>query len=76
MPKTLNVKPSAAAMEIRTFESKNPRVQYIVMRTGDEFHVFAEVEAKEAAANCGCELASPKHTPVQMWKSLWKKAGT
>jgi len=56
-------------MEIRTFTGKDGD-SYIVMRTGDEFHVFVEVEAKEAARDCGF----PHHTHTRkMWKALWKE---
>jgi hypothetical protein len=34
------------------------------------FHVFAEIEAKQAARECGAEeLANTR----QMWESLWGK---
>lgn len=44
--------------------------RYRVFRSlGGSFHVFTEVEAKQAARQCGAaELANPQ----QMWESLWE----
>jgi hypothetical protein len=44
---------------------------YLVFRSLEgSFHVFAEVEAKQAARECGAaELANTR----QMWESLWEK---
>ena len=43
--------------------------RYLVFRSLDgSFHVFTEVEAKQAARECGAaELANTR----QMWESLW-----
>lgn len=45
--------------------------RYLVFRSLEgSFHVFAEVEAKQAARECGvAELANTR----QMWESLWEK---
>jgi hypothetical protein len=45
--------------------------RYLVFRSLEgSFHVFAEVEAKQAARECGAaELANTR----QMWESLWGK---
>src|SRR5262249_9033925 len=45
--------------------------RYLVFRTLDgSFHTFVEVEAKQAARECGAaELANTR----QMWESLWEK---
>jgi hypothetical protein len=47
--------------------------RYLVFRSLEgSFHVFAEVEAKQAARECGAaELANTR----QMWESLWEKQG-
>jgi hypothetical protein len=44
---------------------------YLVFRSLEgSFHVFAEVEAKQASRECGAtELANTR----QMWESLWEK---
>jgi hypothetical protein len=65
------LKPKKVGTELsfRSFEGKNGR--YIAFRTGkSSFHVFSEVEAKDAARDCGApELVNTR----EMWKSLWKK---
>jgi hypothetical protein len=45
--------------------------RYLVFRSLEgSFHVFAEVEAKQAARECGAEeLANTR----QMWESLWNQ---
>ena len=45
--------------------------RYLVFRTEQgSFHVFAEVEAKQAARECGAaELANTR----QMWEALWEQ---
>ena len=44
---------------------------YLVFRTLDgSYHAFVEVEAKQAARECGAaELANTR----EMWKSIWEK---
>ncbi len=46
--------------------------RYLVFRSLEgSFHVFAEVEAKQAARECGAEeLANTR----QMWESIWSKS--
>jgi len=69
MARTFKVKKVSSAVEIRTFDGEKGR--YLVMTAGDgKFHVFVEVEAKEAAKDCGCETRG--HTSA-MWKELWRK---
>jgi len=56
-------------LEIKTFRGRDGA--YLVFRTrGGAFNVFLEVEAKEAARQCG---ASREGTPRQMWGGLWDK---
>lgn len=44
--------------------------RYLVFRTEDgSFHVFKEVEAKEAAENCG--VSRSVGNTRQMWESIW-----
>jgi len=63
-------KRSGYQIDFRSFEDKYGK-QYLVFRTGKgSFHAFKEVEAKQAARDCGAEeLANTR----EMWKSLWKK---
>lgn len=67
MPKTFKVKRISSAIEIRTYQGRKGK--YLVMTAGDgKFHVFSEVEAKEAAIDCG--FKGRQHTNT-MWKTLW-----
>jgi hypothetical protein len=55
-------------MELRSFTGKDDRA-YLVFRTArGTYHVFAEVEAKQAARECG---ASREGTTHQMWNEIW-----
>lgn len=64
----LKEKREGAELGIKTFTALDG-TQYIVFRTLDgSFHTFAEVEAKQAARECGAaELANTR----AMWESLW-----
>ena len=56
-------------LEIKTFRGSDGT--YLVFRTRQgAFNVFVEVEAKEAARQCG---ATREGTPRQMWAALWAK---
>lgn len=56
-------------LEMKTFKGKEGE-SYLVFRTKDgEYHVFLEVEAKQAAKECG---ATKKGTTRQKWGELWK----
>jgi hypothetical protein len=55
-------------LDIRTFKGSDGAT-YIVFRTGTgAYNVFKEVEAKEAARQCG---ATPGQNTRQMWGDLW-----
>lgn len=66
----LKEKRDGYAINFRTFIGKDGG-KYLVFRTAEgSFHVFSEVEAKEAARDCGsAELSNTR----QMWESLWAK---
>ena len=59
---------------MRTFTGEDG-VTYLVFRTPgktcDAYHVFAEVEAKEAARQI---FPGREGTTNEMWKPLWEKA--
>lgn len=58
-------------LEMRSFKAKDGR-GYLVFRTSSgSFHVFAEVEAKEAARQCG---GPQRGNTRQMWEGLWSKS--
>lgn len=65
----LKEKREGRSLEIKTFEGKDNN-HYLVMRTlDDSFHTFVEVEAKQAARECGAEeQGNTRH----MWESLWE----
>ena len=65
----VKLKRKGAGLEIRTFQSKGGQ-NYLVLRTPKKaYHAFVEVEAKEAARECGAK--SGGNTQV-MWGALWR----
>ncbi len=56
-------------LEIRTFHGKDGQNYLVFQTTAGSFHAFTEVEAKEAARQCG---AGSEGTPRQMWSAIWK----
>ncbi len=65
----LKDKREGTALAFKTFIGGGNR--YLVFRSLEgSFHVFAEVEAKQAARDCGAaESANTRH----MWESLWAR---
>lgn len=61
---------------VRTFDGESGQT-YLVFKTPkgqkgeDRFHVFTEVEAKQAARDCGADVEA--HTN-EMWKQVWDEA--
>jgi hypothetical protein len=67
---TFKTKKKSYGLEVKTFPGG--KGNYLVIVAGkSEYHVFVEVEAKEAATDCGCKLDPSKSTTRQMWKELW-----
>jgi hypothetical protein len=57
-------------LEMKTFAGKDGNA-YLAFRTAaGSVHVFMEVEAKEAARQCG---ATQELNTRQMWASVWAK---
>jgi hypothetical protein len=55
-------------LDIRSFQGKDG-CTYIVFKTRKgSYHVFKEVEAKEASRQCGATKGNTR----QMWGSLWQ----
>lgn len=55
---------------MRTFTGDDGKT-YLVFRTPkNAFHVFGEVEAKDAARRCG---ATVEKNTQNMWKDVWKR---
>ncbi len=67
----LREKRRGRGLEMRSFTGHDGR-NYLVFRTsGGSFHVFAEVEAKEAARQCG---ATREANTRQMWGEVWDRS--
>jgi hypothetical protein len=66
----LKDKREGTELQFKTFVGSDG-TRYLVFRSLEgSFHAFAEVEAKQAARECGAaELANTR----QMWESLWEK---
>lgn len=57
-------------LEMWTFQGQDGK-SYLVFRTYDgAFHTFLEVEAKQAARECG---AAEVGNTRQMWSALWSE---
>jgi hypothetical protein len=68
----MEVKPKKQGfgLEMRTFKA-NTGESYLVFRTkSNGYHVFLEVEAKQASSECG---AIKEGNTRQMWGELWSK---
>jgi hypothetical protein len=64
----LKEKREGRSLEIKTFVGKDGN-SYLVLRTLDgSYHTFVEVEAKQAARECG---AAEGANTRQMWESIW-----
>jgi len=62
-------KRQGVGLEMKTFKG-NDKQNYLVFRTPKgSYHVFLEVDAKEAATHCA---APRKGNTRQIWKQLWK----
>ena len=73
MPKFTR-KRKSFGIEIKTFRGADGE-NYLVLKAGNsKYHVFAEVEAKKAAIDCGCKLDPRQNDTGTMWKERWEKA--
>jgi len=57
-------------LDLRSFTGKDGRSFLVFRTTKGSFHVFEEVEAKEAARQCGATLEKNTRS---MWKALWER---
>ncbi len=69
MAHTFKGKRSSFGVEMRTFHGK--KGTYLVMRIKRSYHVFAEIEAKEAARDCDQTLK--KGNVRSMWDKIWNE---
>lgn len=58
-------------LDMRTFRGRDHKNYLVFHASGGAFHVFSEVEAKEAARQCGATKAGNTR---QMWGEIWAKA--
>jgi hypothetical protein len=71
------LKPKAAdkGLEIKTFRGKNGTVYFVYRLPSGAYHVYTEVEAKQAAVNCGAldVMGIPTADPDtrKLWDALW-----
>jgi len=70
MQPELKRKKHGVRLEMRTFEGKDGITYLVFPSTGGSYHLFAEVQAKEAARRCG---ATKGKTPRELWRELWGK---
>jgi hypothetical protein len=58
-------------LEMKTFKGMDGQ-NYLVFRTPrGSYHTFLEVEAKQAAGNCGVADGSPRKNTRKMWETFW-----
>ncbi|MCX6998149.1 MAG: hypothetical protein NTV49_13960 [Kiritimatiellaeota bacterium] len=63
-------KRSGTGLEIKTFKGSRG-ASYVVFKTPEgAFHVFQEVDSKNAAADCGSPV-KPGDNTRQAWKKIW-----
>jgi hypothetical protein len=68
----LKKKKGGLELNVRTFSGEDGS-QYLVFRTAKgSYHAFVEVEAKQAARECGASDA--EGNTRRMWESLWQQA--
>ena len=54
-------------LEFRAFKGKSGKSYMVFRTTKGSYHAFAEVNAKDAAIDCG----SPKGNTRAQWKAVW-----
>jgi hypothetical protein len=69
-PLEMKPKKKGVGLEIKSFVNRKGK-SYLVFKTPNgSYNVFAEVEAKQAARDCGARKESNSRG---MWDVLWKK---
>jgi hypothetical protein len=67
----LTAKRKGVGLEMKSFTGASGTA-YLVLRTGPgSYHVFAEVEAKEAARDCGSTKGANTRSE---WNEIWEDA--
>ena len=57
-------------LDLKSFPGRDGRSYLVLRTTGGSYHAFLEVEAKQAARDCG---AIVEKNTREMWKSIWQK---
>jgi hypothetical protein len=61
------------ALQMKSFEGKDGKTYLVFHAPDGSYHTFVEVEAKQAARNCGAKEGTPRPNTRKMWDSLWQK---
>jgi hypothetical protein len=67
----LKEKKAGFGLEVRSFVGSDEKAYLVFKSREGSYHVFKEVEAKEAARECG---ASREGNTRQMWSEIWRRA--
>ena len=67
--KKYTAKRDGLALGYKTFHGKSGKTYLVFKALKGSYHVFTEVEAKEAARDCGTTIKVG--TPREMWKEIW-----
>jgi hypothetical protein len=68
----ITLKKDGFGLALKAFQSCDGKNTYLVLKESDgSYHAFVEVEAKDAAVNCGSTLNRDEITRKH-WDSLWK----
>jgi len=62
-------------MGIMTINGNKGATYLVLCGHGGDYHVFVEVQAKEAAIDCG-EVEQPTDNTRTMWDRLWQRHTT
>lgn len=68
---TVKKKREGLGLEMKTFEGEDGNTYLVFHTSSGSFHVFMEVEAKEAARQCG---AMEEKNTRGMWIDIWKNS--
>jgi len=68
MPGSFKAKLTDCALDMKTI--KGDKGTYLFLKAGKSYHVFVEIDAKEAAIDCGA--AEGKNTQISC-KEVWKR---
>lgn len=67
---TIKKKRLGVGLETRTFVGNDDRTYLVFRSQNGSYHTFVEVEAKQAARECG---ATEEDNTRRMWAQVWKE---